>query len=60
MEGKKLGKQFGHADKKQIPLVAVMGPDEVAAGKVSVKRLADGHEVQVDRTQVASTIADLL
>lgn len=60
MEGKKLGKQFGHADKKQIPLVAVMGPDEVKSGKVNIKRLADGHEVLVDREQVASTIQDLL
>lgn len=60
MEGKKIGKQFNHADKKQIPLVAVIGPDEIRSGKVNLKRLADGHEVQVSRELIASSVHELL
>jgi histidyl-tRNA synthetase len=37
--GDKLGKQFGYADKLGIPYALVIGPDERAAGVVTVKRL---------------------
>lgn len=56
----KLGKQFGHADKKGIPIVAVMGPDEVAQDIVSLKRLRDGEEVTVRRGEAAAKIRALL
>jgi len=35
--GDKLGKQFGYADKLGIPFAVVLGPDEIAAGTVTVK-----------------------
>lgn len=60
MQDKGIGKQFGHADKKGIPVVALLGPDEVAAGNVKLKRLADGEEVTVPRTQAAETVRTLL
>lgn len=56
----KLGKQFGHADKKGIPIVAVMGPDEVANDIVSLKRLKDGQEVTVKRGEAADKVRELL
>lgn len=56
----KLGKQFGHADKKGIPIVAVMGPDEVANDIVSLKRLRDGKEVSVKRGEAADKVRELL
>lgn len=56
----KLGKQFAHADKKQIPLVAVLGADEIAAGVVKLKRLSDGQELTVSRAEVADKVRDLL
>lgn len=56
----KIGKQFAHADKKGIPLVAVIGPEEAAAGVVNLKRLSDGHEVQVAQSEAAATIRGLL
>ena len=52
MQGKKLGKQFNYADKKGIPLVAVIGGDEIAKGVVTLKRLKDGQEVTVPRANV--------
>jgi histidyl-tRNA synthetase len=57
---KKLGQQFGHADKKGIPLVAIAGPEEIAAGQVKLKRLRDGHEVTVSREALAAAVGDLL
>ena len=60
MEKRKLGKQFSYADKKGIPLVAVIAPDEVQAGNVKLKRLRDGQEVTVDRKEVAAEVDRLL
>ncbi len=56
----KIGKQFGHADKKGIPLVAVMGPDEVEQGVVTLRRLRDGKEISVKREEAAEKVAELL
>lgn len=56
----KLGSQFAHADKKAIPLVVVLGEDEIASGTARVKRLADGYEVTVDRAALPQAIRDLL
>ncbi len=60
MGNKNLGKQFAYADKKGIPLVAVLGPDEVAQGQVRLKRLADGHEEAVPINDVTSVVQRLL
>jgi len=43
-EAAKLKKQFSYADRKGIPYVAVIGEDEAAAGKVSLKSLASGEQ----------------
>ncbi|MBI5755150.1 histidine--tRNA ligase [Candidatus Peregrinibacteria bacterium] len=40
----KLGKQFKYADRLAIPYIVVIGPDEVAEGKVVVKNMADGSQ----------------
>lgn len=60
MDDKALGKQFQYADKKGIPLVAIIGPDEAAGGLVKLKRLADGEEVTVEQAVAAKKVADLL
>lgn len=60
MDDKKLGRQFNHADKKGIPLVAIVGPDEAAQGMVKLKRLRDGEEVTVSRAQAADAARNLL
>lgn len=56
----KLGKQFNYADKKGIPLVVVVGEDEIKAGEVVVKRLGDGVEVRVKREAVVDEIVRML
>jgi histidyl-tRNA synthetase len=56
----KLSSQFAHADKKGIPLVAVLGDEEIAQGVVKLKRLADGHEVSVAHEALPTAVRDLL
>jgi histidyl-tRNA synthetase len=55
-----IGRQFAYADKKGIPLVAVIGTDEAAAGAVKFKRLHDAHEVTVLQSDAARTARALL
>ncbi|HEX8656265.1 MAG TPA: His/Gly/Thr/Pro-type tRNA ligase C-terminal domain-containing protein, partial [Hymenobacter sp.] len=43
-DASKLQKQFKYADAKGIPLVVIMGPEEVAAGAVKIKIMASGTE----------------
>ena len=40
----KLKKQFGYADKKGIPYALVIGTDELASGKYSLKNLKSGEQ----------------
>ncbi len=60
LQDKNVGKQMGYADKKGIPVVALLGPDEIAAGTVKLKRLRDGEEVTVPRAEAAARIRALL
>jgi histidyl-tRNA synthetase len=60
MQDRALGKQIGYADKKGIPLVAILGADEIAAGVVKLKRLSDGAEESAARAQVADAAKRLL
>jgi histidyl-tRNA synthetase len=60
MGKKKLGKQFDYANKKGIPLVAIVAPDEIAAGVVKVKRLSDGQELTIDRDEIGDKVRLLL
>jgi len=42
-----LKKQFKYADKKGIPYVVILGPDEVARKEVSLKNLKSGEQSNV-------------
>ena len=41
-------KQFGWADKKMIPFVAITGEEEMAAGKITLKSMQTGEQQLVD------------
>lgn len=60
MQDRNLGKQFTYADKKHIPLVAILGPEEISQNCVRLKRLSDGQEVTVGRAQAATKVRELL
>lgn len=52
-EADKLPRQFKYADRIGARLALVLGPDEVAAGTVTVKDLSDGSQEAVGRSSLA-------
>lgn len=46
-EARKVGQQFKYADRRGFSAAIVAGPDEIAAGKVQLKWLADGAQAEV-------------
>ncbi|RPH57071.1 MAG: hypothetical protein EHM81_12140 [Chloroflexi bacterium] len=59
-EPAKLPKQFKFADKMGIRMALVIGPDEAAAGKVTVKDLKNGTQETVLRADVEKTVRKIL
>jgi histidyl-tRNA synthetase len=56
----KMGKQFKFADKLDIPVAVILGPDEVEAGQVAVKNLKNREQVVVDQTDLAEQVEKFL
>ncbi len=50
------GKQFKYADRRNIPFVAILAPDEAEAGVVALKDMKSGDQEKVDRDEVADWI----
>jgi histidyl-tRNA synthetase len=48
-EEDKLGKQFKYADKLDIPVAVILGPDEIDKGKIAVKNLRTREQITVPR-----------
>lgn len=44
----KLGKQFGHADKRGIPFAVLCGDEEINSSTYKIKNLASGEQESVD------------
>lgn len=58
LQPQKLGKQFQYADKKGIPLVIMIGPDEATTGQATLKNLRTGAQqtlAQADLLQAIQT-----
>ena len=55
----KLGKQFQYADSVGVKFVCVIGENELAENKVTVKDLQSGEQRSVERKQVGKTIEEL-
>ena len=56
----KMGKQFKFADKLDIPVAVILGPDELANGQVAVKNLKSREQVLVDRNDLAVQVEKFL
>ena len=56
----KMGKQFKFADKLDIPVAVILGPDELANGQVAVKNLMSREQVLVNREDVAVQVEKFL
>ncbi len=59
-EADKMGKQFKYADKLNIPVAVILGPDEITAGKAAVKNLKTREQVVVDRKDLQLQIEKFL
>jgi len=59
-DAKKLDQQFKYADRNGFNAVIIAGSEEWESGKVKIKWLASGEQVEVTRTPSAREIADLL
>ena len=55
-EQKKFKAKIQYADRLHIPYVIFLGEDEIAAGTVSVKRLATGEQTSVPKAELAEFI----
>jgi histidyl-tRNA synthetase len=56
----KLPRQFKFADRMGARAILVLGPDEAAAGKVTVKNLKNGTQETVDRGEVEKVVRRIL
>lgn len=59
-ETDKLGKQFKYADRLDIPVAVVLGPDELAKGVVAVKNLKTREQVTVERSALLEQVEKFL
>ncbi len=55
-EPDKLGKQFKYADRLNIPLAVILGPDELADGKAAVKNLKTREQIVIEREDLVTWI----
>ena len=55
-ETDKLGKQFKYADSIKIPFVCVMGENELAENKVTLKNLRTGEQETIGRDEIVAKI----
>ncbi|MFH1011548.1 MAG: His/Gly/Thr/Pro-type tRNA ligase C-terminal domain-containing protein, partial [bacterium] len=53
-EPNRLKKQLAYADRQKIPFVVLLGPDERAAGQVTVKSLATGEQKTIPERELLS------
>jgi len=59
-EADPLGTQIRYALKKGIPMLVILGPDELSAGKVAVRDLQAKSQTNVERSTVAQQLGALL
>ncbi|MGQ9627548.1 MAG: histidine--tRNA ligase [Anaerolineae bacterium] len=55
-ESDSLGRQIRYASQKGIPYAVILGPDELAAGKVSVRNLELGEQRTAERARLVEVI----
>ena len=56
-EPTKMKKQMGYADSKNIPFVAIVGGDEMAAGKVMLKNMQSGEQQLLSLDECIAALA---
>jgi histidyl-tRNA synthetase len=59
-EADKLGRQIKYADGQGVPMVAILGTDEIAAGTVTIKHLAAQTQSTHSQSAAAAAIREAL
>ena len=59
-EADKLGKQFKYADRLDIPVAVIIGPDELKSRQVAIKNLKTREQVSVERSRMLDQINEFL
>jgi histidyl-tRNA synthetase len=59
-EAARMGKQLKYADRYEIPLVAILGPDEASAGTVTIKTMQSGDQATYPRAEVGKIVSQAL
>ena len=59
-EPKKFKQRMSYADKLGVPFAALLGEDEIAQGKVSLKNMATGEQRLLDPDAAAKAVLDAL
>ena len=59
-EADKLGKQFKYADRLDIPVAVILGPDEITSGQVAVKNLKSREQVTIIREELIDQVREFL
>lgn len=59
-EADKLGKQFKYADRLDMPVAVILGPDELKVGEAAVKNLKTRQQVTVPRDELAAQISQFM
>jgi histidyl-tRNA synthetase len=59
-DAERVGKQIKYADSRGIPFVAILGSDEIASGKITVKHLAAQTQKTYDQKEAGAEIAKTL
>ncbi|HPC28507.1 MAG TPA: ATP phosphoribosyltransferase regulatory subunit, partial [Candidatus Methanomethylicus sp.] len=54
--GRKLGRQLEYAEKKGIPYVLIVGPEEVRTGKFKLRKMAEKQETVTDLQGVPAIV----
>ncbi|MDO8575298.1 MAG: histidine--tRNA ligase [bacterium] len=57
---KKIGDKIKYADKKNIPLVIVVGENEKNSGKFSIKKLSSGESVETDADNLVKILREII
>jgi histidyl-tRNA synthetase len=60
LTGERLPNQLRAAGRRGVPLVAILGPDELAADEVAVRDMASGEQTRLPRGSAAAALADRL
>lgn len=58
LEPARLGKQIRYADRKGIPYVVILGPDELEAGRLVLKRLSTGEQQTYSEEEAIEQLND--